>query len=131
MIESNNSSSIPNQLALPVKLRTSEKDIIASGSVHTFASDNLEISIAQFKFIFNFINDTEPQRINFRNDGDYTLILDLYNFTNSLGSGTTSPYQIGHLMDRKLYIGFMVYALNPTSSKTVHYTFMLGESINE
>lgn len=115
----------------PVSVRSSGKDVIASGTVHTFASNNLEVSIAQFKFIFNFLNDQSEQRVSFRNDGETTLVMDLYNFNNSLGSGTLSPYRIGHLMDRELWLGFMVHAISDTSSKTVHYSFMLGDKVNE
>lgn len=115
----------------PVRLKSSGKDIIASGTVHTFSSDNLEVMIAQFKFIFNFLNDQGEQRLSFRNEGQTTLILDLYNFNHSIGSGTVSPYRIGHLMDRELWLGFMVYAISDQSSKTVHYSFMLGDKVND
>ncbi|RYY84786.1 MAG: hypothetical protein EOO15_18550 [Chitinophagaceae bacterium] len=115
----------------PVKIKSSGKDVIASGTVHTFANDNLEVSIAQFKFVFNFLSDSGEQRVSFRNDSQTTLILDIYNFTNSLGSGTVTPYRLGSLMGRELWLGFMVYALSESSSKTVHYTFMLGSSANE
>ena len=114
-----------------VSVKSSGKDVIASGTVHTFAADNLEIKIAQFKFVFNFLNDNGDQRVLFRNNGETTLILDLYNFNNSIGSGTASPYRLGHLMERELWLGFMVYALSDASSKTVHYSFMLGDAINE
>lgn len=114
----------------PVKIKTSGKDVIASGSVNTFSHDNLEINIAQFKFIFNFINSGSEQKIEYRNDGNETLILDIFNFNNSLGTGVSSPVKIGTLMDRELFLGFMIYTSNPTASKLVHYTFTLGNSVN-
>ena len=55
------------------------------------------------------------------------LSLNLFNFSNTIGSGTTAPIEIGAFAGRKLLLAFMVYALTPTSSKTVHYTFMLGD----
>tara|TARA_R110000765_G_scaffold391488_2_gene484395 strand:- start:971 stop:1375 length:405 start_codon:yes stop_codon:yes gene_type:complete len=111
----------------PVKVRTSGKDVIASSSVNTFSYDNLEIEIAQFKFIFNFINSGAEQKIEYRNKNPTTLIIDLYNFNNSIGTGVGSPIKIGTLMGRELYLGFMVYAMSPVQSKQVHYTFMLGD----
>ena len=113
----------------PIKVKSSGKDVIASGSVNTFSNDNLEIEIAQFKFIFNFINSGTEQKIQYRNKGSEVLILDIFNFNNSLGVGVKSPLKIGTLMDRQLYLGFMVYSMNPTDSKLVHYTFMLGEKV--
>ncbi|WOT03986.1 DUF6864 domain-containing function [Shewanella youngdeokensis] len=115
----------------PVKVKTSGKDVIASGSVNTFTHDNLEVQIAQFKFIFNFINSGNEQKIEYRNDGPETLILDIYNFNNSIGTGVTTPVRLGTLMDRELYLGFMVYSISPEASKLVHYTFMLGDKVGE
>jgi len=116
----------------PVYVRSSGKDVIASGTVHTFDSTNLEVQIAQFKFIFNFIEDQSNNRtVSFSNPEKETLKIDLYNFNNSLGNGTVKPYKIGSLMDRELYLGFNVYALSAEGSKTVHYSFMLGDQVNE
>jgi len=115
----------------PVKVKTSGKDVIASGTVNTFSHDNLEVQIAQFKFIFNFISSGSEQKIEYRNNGAETLILDVYNFSNSIGTGVTTPVRLGTLMDRELYLGFMVYALSDVSSKLVHYTFMLGDKVGE
>ncbi|CAH6919063.1 Conserved hypothetical protein [Vibrio chagasii] len=113
----------------PVKVKTSGKDVIASGSVNTFSHDNLEIEIAQFKFVFNFINSGTEQKIEYRNDGPEVLILDIYNFTNALGTGVSSPIRIGTLMDRELFLVFMVYTTSPTAPKLVHYTFSLGDRV--
>ena len=115
----------------PVTIKSSGKDVIASGSVNTFSHDNLEVQIAQFKFVFNFITDGPEQKVEYRNSGKETLILDIYNFNNSIGTGLKSPIKIGTLMDRELFLGFMVYTLSPTNSKLVHYTFMLGETVSE
>lgn len=114
-----------------VKVKTSGKDVIASGSVNTFSHDNLEVHIAQFKFIFNFISSGTEQKIEYRNEGSETLILDVYNFNNSIGTGVTTPVRLGTLMDRELYLGFMVYSISEASSKLVHYTFMLGDKAGE
>jgi hypothetical protein len=118
--------------ALPsVLLRSSGKDVIANGTVITFANDNLEISIAHLKFIFNFKNDQAEQRVSYKNEGPTTLVLDAYNFNNSIGSGYATPVKLGSLMERELWLSFMVYALTDSSSKTVHYSFMLGDSVSE
>lgn len=132
MNEGNSTINITGGSAIPpVKVKTSGKDVIASGSVNTFSSDNLEVQIAQFKFVFKFITNGSDQKIEYRSSGPETLVLDIYNFNNSIGTGLKTPVKLGTLMDRELFLGFMVYTLSPTDSKLVHYTFMLGDKVSE
>ncbi len=112
---------------MPVRLRTSGKDIIASGTAITFHNDNLEVHIAQFVFIFNFINEGTEQKINFRSEGPTRLVIELFNFNSSLGTGSSSPVKLGTLVNRELFLTFVVTSFSPSASKVVHYTFMLGE----
>ena len=110
-----------------VNVRTAGKDVITSGSVVLFDNNNLEVSIYPFKFIFNFIEQPGEPRIEFRNTEPTTLVIDLFSFSNSIGTGTTSPYRLGTLLGRELWLTFRVYAFDPNSCKTVLYTFMLGD----
>jgi hypothetical protein len=134
-MEKDNSTTINitgNGMVYPrVTVRTSGKDVIASGSVNTFSNDNLEIKIAQFKFIFNFISSGSEQKIEYRNSGSETLILDVYNFNNSLGTGVITPIKIGTLMERELFLSFIVYTPAPSAPKLIHYTFALGDTVDE
>ncbi len=114
-----------------VKLKSAEKDIIASGSVHTFDNANLEIEISGLHFIFDFISDSEGQRLQHEAIDDRSVKIKLFNFDNSLGTGTTAPLPMGRINGRKLYISFMVHALSKESSKIVSYTFFLGENVDE
>jgi hypothetical protein len=75
----------------------------------------------------DFMNDGSTTRAESTAEGSTTLRLKLYNFNSSLGSGTTSPMSIGTFAGRKLFLSFMVFALNEGAQKTVHYTFALGE----
>ncbi|RQO54468.1 hypothetical protein DBR47_22750 [Paucibacter sp. KBW04] len=111
----------------PVQIRTSGRDVVSAGTVITVDNRNLEFQIAHLKVVFSFVTDAGATRLGPGSASDSTLNLTLYNFNNSIGSGTTAPLDIGTLAGRKLSLSFMVYAISPESSKTVHYTFTLGE----
>jgi len=116
----------PAQPIASLQIRTSKRDVIASGTVITADNQNLEFQLAHLRFVFSFVSDSGQTRIDPGAASGTTLNLTLYNFNNSIGSGTTSPVEIGTLNGRKLWLSFMVYAISAESSKTVHYTFMLG-----
>lgn len=113
----------------PIQIRTSGRDVVASGTVITVDNQNLEFQIAHLRVVFSFISDTGPTRLGPGSAAGSTLNLTLYNFNNTIGAGTTSPIEIGTLSGRKLWLSFMVYAISPESSKTVHYTFTVGETV--
>ena len=53
----------------------------------------------------------------------------LTNFNNPLGSGTIAPICIGTFGGRKLLLGFVISAFNPSSSEVGDYTFLLGDVV--
>lgn len=112
----------------PFQIRTGGFDVVAAGTVITADNQSLEFQLAHLRVVFSFVSDGGSTRLGPGSASGSTLNLTLYNFTNSIGSGTTSPIEIGILSGRKLWLSFMVYALSPESSKTVHYTFMVGEA---
>jgi hypothetical protein len=111
----------------PIQIRTGGFDVLAAGTVITANNLNLEFQLAHLRVVFSFVSDGTATRLGPASASESTLNLTLYNFNNSIGAGTTSPLEIGSLFGRKLWLSFMVYALNAESSKTVHYTFMLGD----
>ena len=122
-----NGGPVIGQPHAPLQIKTAGRDVIATGTVITGDHLNLEFQIAHLRVVFSFVSDGGQPRLGPGSASDSTLNLTLYNFNNSIGSGTTTPLEIGTLSGRKLWLSFMVYALSPESSKTVHYTFMLGE----
>ncbi len=124
-----NAGSPAGQPFAPLQIRTSGRDVVASGTVMTADSRNLEFQIAHLRVVFSFMSDSGQTRLGPGSASGSTLNLTLYNFDNSIGSGTTAPLEIGTLHGRKLWLSFMVYALSPESIKTVHYTFTLGDSV--
>ena len=111
----------------PLQIKTGSFDIVASGTVITALGQNLEFHLGNLRVIFSFVSDGGQPRLGPSSASGSVLDLILYNFNNSIGSGTTSPIEIGNLSGRKLWLSFTIYALSPESSKTVHYTFMVGE----
>jgi len=124
-----NAGSPIGQPFAPLQIRSAGRDIIAAGTVITADNQNIEFQIAHLKVVFSFVSDGGAPRLVPGSSSNAALNLTLYNFNNSIGSGTTSPIEIGSLSGRRLWLAFMVYALSPESSKTVHYTFMLGEPV--
>ena len=110
-----------------LQIRTSGKEVVAAGTVITADNRGLEFQLAHLKVVFEFITDAGGMRLENGAPSTSILSLRLYNFNSSMGSGTTLPIEIGTLAGRKLWLAFMVYALSPESSKTVHYTFMVGD----
>ena len=117
------------QVSAPLQIRTSEKDVLASGTVLTADNRNLEFQLAHLGVVLLFLSDGTTTRMEAKSYATSTLTLTLYNFNNSIGAGTTFPITIGTFNGRELLLAFMVYALSEESSKTVHYTFMLGDRV--
>ena len=114
-----------------LKQKSAGKDIIATGSVHTFNNKNLELDISGLQLIFEFHRDSEGQRIKKEIVDGKKLKLNVFNFDNSLGTGTTTPMAIGTINNRQMYLSFIVHSMSQESSKLVTYTFFLGEEVNE
>jgi hypothetical protein len=114
-------------ISAPLQISSSGKDVLACGTVITADNKHVEFRVAQLGVSLEFINDGTSPRLGQGTADGSTLRLQVYNFNNTIGSGTTAPLEIGSYAGRKLLFSFVVYAFNPDSTKTVHYTFMLGD----
>ncbi|KGM40553.1 hypothetical protein JY96_12280 [Aquabacterium sp. NJ1] len=112
----------------PLRIKTGGRDVVVSGTAITADNKSLEFYLADLIVVLKFETDGESPRFGSVFAEGSSLTLPLYNFNNSLGSGTTIPIEIGTLNQRKLFLSFMIYALTPQSSKVVHYTFMVGDA---
>jgi hypothetical protein len=117
------------QVSAPLQIRTSGKDVLASGTVLTADNRSLEFQLAHLAVVLLFLSDGTTTRMEAKSLATSILTLTLYNFNNSIGAGTTYPIGIGTFNGRELLLALMVYALSEESSKTVHYTFMLGDRV--
>lgn len=129
MTKSSSKKVEPDDQSAVLRLTTAGKDVVASGTVITFDSKNVEFHIANLRISLDFIDDGGATRMEGDVNETAILKLRLYNFNNSIGSGTTSPMEIGQLNGRVLWLAFMVYAISNKASKTVHYTLMLGDQV--
>ncbi|MGN7105193.1 DUF6864 domain-containing function [Ralstonia holmesii] len=110
-----------------VQISTGGYDVLAAGTVITADSSGLTFKLEGPLIVeVQFSNDGNPARIEGNPEGPSRLKLTMWNFSNSIGSGTNAPIEIGTLKGRKLYVAFSVYAFQPTGPRTVHYTFLLG-----
>lgn len=115
------------QSSAALQIRTGGKEVLASGTVMTADSRNLEFKLAHLGVKLNFHNEPVEIRMEAVADASSSILtLNLYNFVNPIGTGTTTPLEIGTFAGRTLFFSFIVYATSAESVKTVHYTFMLG-----
>lgn len=125
-----NASAPIGQPFAPLKIRTAGKDVVASGTVITGDNKDVEFQLANIQVRLNFLSDGGAHpRMEPAPAAGSLLALSLYNFNNSIGAGTTDPIEIGNLAGRKLLFSFIVYAMTRESTKTVHYTFLVGDPI--
>jgi len=120
-------SELPLNVERLISLKSENKKILASGTVHTFTPNHLEIDLLGMKIVMSFINDGDKQQIKRVGVSPKELRIEIYNFNNALGTGTTTPLEIGVHSERKLFLAFTVYAFNDKSLKLVHYTFFIEE----
>ncbi|MDD5070364.1 MAG: hypothetical protein PHV17_06510 [Candidatus Omnitrophica bacterium] len=114
----------------PFFIKSSGKEILTTGSVHTFDLSNIELILSDLKFIIQFSDDGGKQRMESSVVSDKGIMIQLFNFNNPLGIGLTSPQKIGTYKNKELYFIFTIYALNKSSVKLLHYTFYSGDNIN-
>jgi hypothetical protein len=114
-------------------IKSGSADVLGSGLVISYNRNPIEIESGTrerllIKFIFTE-DDEQEQLINPTSLTKEELELELVNFNNPVGSGTTEPLLLGELDERELYLNFRVYALNG-ADRTLHYTFYLGEEVD-
>lgn len=117
-----------------MNIKIGEYDVHSNGTVIGLFNEPVTFSIENLNFEFNFKNDKEnkEQKVNSEIAPDGTkLVLNFTNFNNSLGSGNITPYKVGTLNHRELLLNFRVYSLQEESGKLIHYTWLLGSTVND
>lgn len=116
-----------------MKILSGDKEIFDSGLVISFKQESLVFELSEnMKITISFVDiDSEKgHRIETNPINNHELEFKLINFNNSLGTGTTEPLPIGTLNKRRLYLNFIVYSLGKDTQKDFHYTWYLGEEVN-
>ncbi|MFT3934176.1 MAG: hypothetical protein QM726_11210 [Chitinophagaceae bacterium] len=117
-----------------MKILTSDNnyEIIDTGTIITFNDEPLKFELTLgvtiiIKFILN--TNLSAQKMDFNVISNTELELILTNFTSSLGTGNLSPLPLAKIDNKQVYLNFVVYALNETSNKTIHYTWYKREEV--
>ena len=111
----------------PVTVTSGPAEIVASGLAISFKGNAIELTNSGLTFIFTFVTNAKVVGQNLQLDvlNPKTIKLTLTNFTNSLGTGTTEPLEIGTATvgerQVKIHLHFRVYSLGQTDDKTLQY----------
>lgn len=88
------------------------------------------VSTLQIEVRFLTSVENTETLISFENGGVNHLIINLTNFNNKIGHGNVEPLTIGTLDNKELFLSFRVTSGNENFSRTLEYTFYLGEEVN-
>jgi len=106
----------------PLKITTSKYEIIAAGIIHLIENE-VKFELANLVIIYKFVSDSKEARFETEVIKD-ELVVNLYNFKNSLGEGRINPIEIGTLNQRKLFATFFINT-NEDTIRQFNYSFML------
>ena len=113
-----------------MKIKCGEYDVHDSGVVSSFEQSPITFEFADDFFLkFSFRSDglDSKPRFEYGTCTETTLEIDLINFDQSNGAGTTKPIRLGVLNKRELYTNFWVDVRSGTSNRQMTYTFYLKE----
>ena len=117
-------------MAIKITTGAENYQILDTGSVITYNDEPLIFELAAgLKIIIRFALDknVQGQKMDYNVISNMELELLLTNFNSSLGTGNVAPLPVAKIDNRQVYLNFMVYSLNESSNKTVHYTWYLRE----
>ncbi|HHX8443393.1 TPA: DUF6864 domain-containing function [Vibrio diabolicus] len=116
---------ISNSNTLPVTVTIPGYQVISSGVVHLTSSE-VTFKMANLTIKYKFITDASGVRFDASVIND-ELIINLFNFSNSLGEGRIEPVEIGTLAGKRLFATWYVHTVQP-NMRSFSYTFMLADS---
>jgi len=112
-----------------VLIKSSSAEVVATGTVISFNGEPIEISYgpteSRLKLILIFKSENETSKklkIIPKLISNTVLELHMYNFDNTLGTGTLRPILIGTLGGKNLYVHLRTGGITPESDKTIHFT---------
>ncbi|MFT4646263.1 MAG: hypothetical protein ACI8RP_001612 [Urechidicola sp.] len=116
-----------------MKITSGDYEVLYSGTVIGIINNPIEFQFTKkegsIKIIIVFKSDhslkdslTELNVVD-----EKTLEMVLINM-DDVGTGNTETMHLGTIQNRNLYINYRVYSI-PQLSKTIHYTFYLGEEV--
>jgi hypothetical protein len=116
-----------------MKITSGNYEVFDTGTVISFELEPVTFHLAddlQVRLLFrDDLEKHEDHRLEFNPISNNILEIIIINFNNPLGTGNTTPLQIGIFNNKFLYLNFRVYTLNAKSNKTIHYCWYLGEEV--
>lgn len=122
-----------NDKDIILKIKSGDKDLIASGSFMTHSGNEIQMEIGSKEgpllLIFQFVNDENNKEVRKASEArdQKTLVITFYNYKDT--RFTTDPWYIGHIYKRKLYILYHIDPLHSTDIRNITYSFYLGEEV--
>ena len=114
-------------------IKVGNYEVYESGTVFSINSEPIEFFFPNFsvKVEFEESENKDDIKINYDLQQDnQRLVVKLLNFTNPLGTENTVPVEVGHINNRKLLFQFRTYAMDSGENKVLHYSWLLGEEVN-
>lgn len=122
---------INNEVA-KMRIKSGDFDVLYSGTINGVKDQPIEFDFPEsqgaLKLIIKFENDKtikeSTSKIEF--PASKTMKIIIINANATYGVGNTNLMLLGYVSQRKLYLNYRVYSVSELS-KTLHYTFYLGE----
>ncbi|WP_139311705.1 DUF6864 domain-containing function [Desulfovibrio sp. DV] len=112
-----------------LEIASNKRQILHSGSVHTYDESSLQFTVGNLQITFSFAENGNKPDMDINIKSETLLEINLQNFSNPTGIGTDSPINLGIMGGRQLSLAFTVQALSKESIKLLSYTFFLGEKV--
>ncbi len=111
-------------------IRVNEYDVLYNGTVITHENRDVlfEIQPLKFRLVFKFDNTTKESPINLKLSEDSSCLdIVLTNYDSPIGQGLVRPIKVATLNNKELFLQLMVYSLNDSGAKIIHYTWLTKE----
>jgi hypothetical protein len=120
-------------MEITLKINSGDKDLIASGSFITHSGNEIKIEIESKEgllfLILKFVTDEENKEVRKASETKNQKTLEIIFFNYKDTRFTTTPWYIGHIYKRKLYIVYHIEPLHNTVLRNITYSFYLGEEV--
>lgn len=130
-IQANTISSRPK---IDIKKLYENMEVIDSGIIHTYNSNDIIITVNSVKIIFKFVTDEEALDLKSTIDVGVdksqvnTLIIKLINFKSPDPEGAPKPLNIASVGTKQVFISFFVETINREKGvRSFSYTLMAEE----
>ena len=109
-----------------MKINVGDYEVFDSGVVINHNGMEISFEIKNLKIKIVFETNDEVDEFNARKEvvDNTCLKLTLTNFNNSLGTGLTSPMEVGRINSKKLFLQYIVYSLGDHRTKMFAYTWL-------